>query len=166
MYYFPVKLFLVFFQGCAYCIIHHGLEQQRAVVNFLAADFSQPWFCFSNAEDVVLLDPLTGVRGSFANGSRREFLYPNIFTGLSVDSSTSFQLLLSKGRALMRMMLCGCHVHFCSVAAVIHFARTHTPALPAVCVLQHSLWEDPARATACPAMHSSKVTSPGAGTLL
>lgn len=82
------------------------------------------------------------------DGSQREFcqrkqegvsLPEYVFTGLSVDSSTSFQLLLSKGRALMRMMLCGCHVHFCSVTAVT---------LPAVCVLQHSLWEDPARATA------------------
>lgn len=34
------------------------------------------------------------------------------------------------------------------------------------CVLQHSLWEDPARAAACPATHSSKVMSTGTGTLL
>lgn len=105
MYYFPVNLFLVFFHSCGYCIIHHGLEQQRAVVNLLAANFSHPRFlvCFSNPEDVACWDPLRGVRGSFANGSRREFLYLNMFSQVSL-LIPALQLLLSKEKSLMRMM--------------------------------------------------------------
>lgn len=171
MYYFPVNLVLVFFQGCGYYIIHHGLEQQRALVNFLAADFSQPWFCLSNPEDVArwALDVAVswweseGVLPMGAGGSFPTSKY--VFRGQSVDSSPSLQLLLSKGRRLMRTMPLRLPRAFlrCDCSDPWH---THLPALPAVCGLQHSLWEDPARATACSATHSSKVMSPGTGTLL
>lgn len=160
MYYFPVNLFLVFSQGCGYCIIHRGLERQRVVVNFLAADFGRLWFSFSTPEDVACWDPLTGIRGSFANGSRREFLHPNMFSQVSLlTPAVHVSCFWAKEEAWWERSLWGCRARFRAVTAVMH-SHTHTPALPAVWVLQHSLWEDPARATACPATHSSKALVP------
>ena len=115
MYYFPVNLFLVSFQGCEYCIIRCGLEWQSAAVSFLAAHFGLPRSCFGNPEDAACCawagTPLTGVRGSFANGSRREFLpeHRNTFPqpGL-LAPALHFSCFWAKEEAGQERCLCSC----------------------------------------------------------
>lgn len=174
MYYFPINVFLVSFQGFESCITRHGPEQQSAAVSFLAAHVGLPWSCFSNPED----EPChawagtprwesEGVLPIQAGGSfchRTEICFHSSVYWLQhcisaafeqrkkPNESNGFAVAQSWWPMLGRLLL---HAVF-----AVTYLHTHTLALAATRVLRHFLGEDHARAKAWPAAHIPALSTP------